>query len=152
MNTSKSTKTSKSNPSSFAGISLNGDLAEAFSEAKKSLQAAGHGTAKLGEVFVSISVKQMMGAGKDDPGNPHPNRDDNAPSKSTLKSMPSFTGVSPNGNLDEAFAKAKLSLQTAGRGTGKLGEVSVTISLKPMMGVGKDDPGNPHPNRDLPST
>jgi len=64
------------------------------------------------------------------------------------KSRSAFTSTSRRGDLAEAFRKAKRLLQTARRGRAKLGEVSVTIRVKSVKGVGKDDP-TIHPPRSL---
>jgi len=75
MKKSTSAKKSKSNPSSFTGVSLSGDLAEAFTKAKESLRAAGLGTDTLDEVSVTISLKALMGDHKDDTPGGHQIKD-----------------------------------------------------------------------------
>ncbi|PYK66778.1 MAG: hypothetical protein DME50_04505 [Verrucomicrobia bacterium] len=133
-------KKSKSR-SAFTSTSRRGDLAEAFRKAKRLLQTARRGRAKLGEVSVTIRVKSAKRVGKDDP-TIHPPKD------ITAKLTSGFTGTSRRGDLAEAFRKAKRLLQTARRGRAKLGEVSVTIRVKSVKGVGKDDP-TIHPPRSL---
>jgi hypothetical protein len=56
--------------------------------------------------------------------------------------------MSPNGDLTEAFNAAKKSLQAAGHKTDNLGAVSVTITLKVLMGDHRDDQGGKQP-RDI---
>jgi hypothetical protein len=71
-------------------------------------------------------------------------------STKTSTSTLSFTGVSPRGDLAEAFRNATKSLKNAGRGTVNLGEVSVTISVKPVKLGGTEDTNPSHPVKDLP--
>jgi hypothetical protein len=110
MKKSKSTKTSKSNQSSFTGTSPRGDLNEAFRKAKESFQAAG-----LGNTLDKISVMIIfpIARHKDDPPGSHPNK--------------GLTGTSPRGRLEEAFRKAKEKFQAAR--PGQLSKVSVTIRV-----------------------
>jgi hypothetical protein len=62
--------TKRMTTSSFTGTSRRGDLAEAFRKAKESLQAARQGTAKLGEVSVTIRVPIRLGVEGTPPGHP----------------------------------------------------------------------------------
>ena len=128
-------------------MSPNGDLTAAFSAAKKSLQAAGHGTDNLGSVSVMITLKAVMGDHKDDtPGKqPKDLSQTSKSSKASKSTAPSFSGISPNGDLTEAFAAAQKSLQAAGHKTDKLGAVSVTITLEVIMEDHRDDSGGKPP-------
>jgi hypothetical protein len=129
MNTSKSTKTSKS---PFTGTSDRGDLEEAFRKAKALFLAARPGNS--GEVSVTINAKQIMETRKDGTGNVHENKD--------------LTATSPGGDLDEAFRKAKESFLAAAH-PGNLGEVSVTINLKRAIAPRKHDVSGVHQNKKI---